>query len=166
MVNKYPIVKQEKESWSLPACLQSIIKLRRVYEPSQREIAEGLGILDNLKGNLCERIGEFLEKYNLRCRYENPFTNVRGDELLLEGELNENTDVIAAYDWNRVHSRKGNPKKQFSIVVCYDPSGKGRMVVRDSLGSDDLRIDAVCLHKFRSAVNPAEDSEYGFYMID
>jgi len=165
MVNKYPLVRQEKESWSLPACLQTIIKLRRIYEPSQREIAESLGVDNDFEGNLRGRIEEFLERYSLGCRYENPFTNMRGDGLLLEAELNHKTDVIAAYDWNGVHHRNGKPRKHFSIVLCCDSNGE-RMVVRDSLGSDNMRIDAISLKKFRSAVKPMEYEGYGFYMID
>jgi len=167
MVNKYPFVRQEKESWSLPACIHSIIMLRRPFElePLQEEIAMALEDAIHSDLSLDNRLRVFLEEYNLGLRYEHPFTNVRGDSILLEGELNDRTDVIAAYDWNRIHNRQGKSKKQFSIVLCYDCNGKN-MVVRDSLGLEDMRIDAINLKKFRSAVNPVEDRDYGFYMID
>lgn len=167
MVNKYPMVRQEKESWSLPACLHAIVKLRRPFEPEpfQAEIARSLGIERDCEGNLCGRIEEFLERYSLGCRYENPFTNMRGDGLLLEAELNHKTDVIAAYDWNGVHHRNGKPRKHFSIVLCYDFNGE-RMVVQDSIDSDNMIIDAISLKKFRSVIKPMEHDGYGFYMID
>jgi len=164
-MNRYPIIRQEKESWSLPACLQSIVKLRRVYEPSQREIAKSLGIGKDCEGNLRERMDKFLEQYNLGCRHENPFTNVRGDSILLESELNCKTDVIVAYDSKRFNNLPEIPENIFSIVLRYFPLRK-TIVTQSPLREGDMCTEILDLERLLTAINPHEDEEDGFYMID
>lgn len=142
--------------WSLPACLQSILKLRRFYEPSQEEIAEKLEINEQgFLGNF-ELLKEFLEKYAFFCEYKNPLSfNSISLDILLETELNDSTDVLACYPINK-------EENNFSIVEGYKHRER-KIIVLNPYKREQVKIDEEFFFGLADEITGL--NAHGFYII-
>ena len=161
---RYGICLQEDPNWSLPACLQSVVKLRRVMEPSQAEISRSLQIGEiGFDGDL-EKLNGFLKEYNLGCVFVNPFQHSNFClDLFLNSEINDSTDVLVAY--NKAELR-GVPfvdlLRHFSIIEKYCPV-ESDVVLRDMGEIEPIRI---LVSRLIYLIQSGGDDSQGFYLIN
>jgi hypothetical protein len=158
---KYKIFKQERESWCLPACLQSILSLRRYYEPSQSEIAEKLGIKEEGIEDF-SLLEKFLAEYDLKYKHNNPLTSMIGADIFLEEELDYSKDIIAAYDYAKLFRTGKKDSRHYSVITEYNIK---KDIVK--LGEpSEARIREVILPDLVDSMQAREDSRFGFYVIE
>ena len=169
---RYKPKRQKRDNWCLPACLQEVIRLRRFMELSQREIASELDVNARGADIDLERLDDFLSRYDLKCFHYNPFMDVSmSPDIFLETELNFKQDVMAAYDFLKLHKRGRTSKeinaRHFSIIERYntrrdlidlvDPSSKHGVRVKQA--------ESFHLPDLVDAMQAREDMRYGFYVV-
>ena len=107
---RYHHFQQQSPDSSLAACLESIIKLRKIFEPSQKEILAITG-KDNT-ANL-ESVQEVLQKYLLKARHRTPFPTKQQTNKFLGEELKSSQDLI-------VYRNLEHAPRHYSLIEKYN----------------------------------------------
>jgi len=162
-MKEYNLTEQEKDSWCVPACLQSILEQRGIFL-SQEHIAKRLRIdkegLENM-GNL----NEFLREHDLELHFMSPFLTIEAD-LILKERLRDDTDVLVAYDYLKLHNmlrHQSNIGKHVSIVIDYNPS-LDQVTLIDPSKKQSTNVHP--LPNLTNSIRLVEDPRYGFYCIN
>jgi hypothetical protein len=148
---KYKHYMQEKDFWCVPACLQSVLELKRFYPPNQAEIAERLEI-DKDGFHDVKKLEKFLSDYNLRVEHYNPFLELLDADFFLAHNLKDDRDVLAFYR---------NRKKHCSIVTGFDL----RKSVVELQDPGQNKCVEISLPELIGKMQAREDERYGFYLI-
>jgi ABC-type bacteriocin/lantibiotic exporter with double-glycine peptidase domain len=154
----YHQVRQEKESWCLPTCLESILEYRD-KKVSQEEIAKRLGINGLGFDFDLRKLKYFLDFYGLDCKFTNPMLELSGADLILQ-ETFKDCDVLVAYDSGKLNDSK-KIVKHVSLISDYN-SLNDKIILYDPARKELVSLD---LNKLVSAMPPREDDRYGFYLI-
>ena len=150
---KYKLIKQEREDWCVPACLQMILP-----KLSQEEIAKGFPKKSSgLEFNL-ELLNKFLHSFNLSSSYYNPFLDLVEADLFLRDSKGH---ILAAYDFTRLSNNGKKDGDHISIVEDYNPVSDFVRMVDPSKPN----LIAVNLDLLVRSMHPDLNNSYGFYNI-
>jgi len=151
---------QKKDNWCVPACLESILKTRN-FTTNQKDIAIELEISENGLVDI-NLLNNLLIKYDLTLKFKNPFLIMIESDMILNSELNENNDVLVAYNYQKLHNLENkNIKKHFSIITDYNTLSD-EISMLDPSQTDKIIVDLISLH---NSIQAREDKRYGFYII-
>lgn len=149
---KYHFFAQQNPDWSLAACLEAVIKLRKIYEPSQLEITTKIGTDDSVTLN---RLHLFLKEYALKIGYSNPSSSAQKNKAFIEKWISS-ADIIAC-------RKLGDSQRHFSLIeqcdettlTLLDPAQKRKEDSRLIIPHEDLT----------SSMLAREINGKGFYLI-
>ena len=161
---KYQDFSLLKQEWTLPCCLQTIIKIRRHEEPCQEEIAERIGVtLDGFVD--LRRLDNFLSTQGFSLRYEN--ANQEDKTLfsldMISSELASEKSVITCFNPKIVW-----PEKEFYVESQYRIIDRC-MAKFNNLFMRNFRDNPgwyVIKHDKLIEAMSVGSGQYGFYFID
>ena len=163
-------------------------------EPSQEEIADKLEIReDELFDCDLITINKFLAEQGLESKFINPFTEpCFSPDIFLETTLTGKTDILAAYDYTRLHQTKlhqtrlhqtrlhqtrlhqtrRQPEKNFSLITKYNPRSEN-VHLHDptqkrnqcTFAQEKYPLIIINLDDLINSMQPHEDPRYGFYVV-
>jgi len=164
-MKQYPFVLQERREWCVPVSLYIVLSSRGIRAPSQRDIADILGVGKNGFNDDLERIDLFLKRFGLKGRHTHPKMVFEGGDYFLKENL-PREDIIAIYNHIDLifpvrDEERRKAGKHFALVLDYQEMGD-RVWLHDA--GEGRMLDAP-LGRLTMAMQLHEDSRYGFYVI-
>lgn len=173
----YEVCLPEHDEWCVPACLQTILRSRRI-EISQTEISVNFpdhlerGIFRGFEFNE-ELFQKFLRRkgFKLKCKFLNPFIHLdlyqnvdiflnRFKEAQLHGD---SQDLLVAYD-SRFHQVETRRERLNHLAVFLDSSFESDEVRVTGFGREPYKD--ISLPLLVQNMHPDMNRNYGFYVIE
>lgn len=166
---RYPFFQALKPEWEFAACMQSVLKLRGFYEPSQEEIADMLEIRSD--GFPKASVDEIVNKTGInRFNHLVPFVNTNGIDWFFGDFIrNNDKDFIVAYNAEKLFQLPNrNPAAAFNLVMGYNKRTEGVALHNPLDRKKPIVADLMMSGKKSGLIDCIQDKEnsgYGFYVI-
>lgn len=168
-MRRYSFFKALKPEWEFAACLQSVLKLRGFYHPSQKEIAEKLEIGSD--GFPKASVEEIVNKTGVNgFNHLVPFVTPDGIDWFFGDFLkNTNKDFIVAYNAGKLLQLPDrSPAAAFNLLIDYDNKTE-RVTLHNPLNREKPLVADLMMSGNKSGLidcmSDRKNPGYGFYVI-
>lgn len=169
-MQRYPFNMMQQPNWSFAACLQSLEQQKSIFEHSQSETAQELGIGEDGFPSP-DKLERFLASLNLNYEHYNPFMSIDGIDGIVNGKdgvidiAKKSGHIIVAYNKSKLLS--GAQKNFFSLLTDYFP-GQELVQLHDPSDREPFQVTLAMSGEksgLMDAMQAREDERYGLYYI-
>ncbi len=168
-MRRYTFFQALNPEFEFAACMQSVLKLRGFYEPSQSEIADMLKIGSD--GFPKASVEEIVNKTGVNgFNHLVPFVNTNGIDWFFGDFIkNKDKDFIVAYNARKLFQLPDrNPIAAFNLVIGYDKKTE-RVKLHNPLDREKPIIADIMMSGNKSGLidcmQARDDERYGVYVI-